>query len=64
MEESFDYAKAIAELEQIAAKVEDPATGLDDIDKYVSRTRELVGKCREYLRSVHEKVGKIDEENI
>ena len=30
MEEKFDYAKAVEELEKIAAKVEDPATKLDD----------------------------------
>ncbi|MBQ2526127.1 MAG: exodeoxyribonuclease VII small subunit, partial [Bacteroidales bacterium] len=29
--ERFDYAKAIAELEEIAAKVENPETKLDDI---------------------------------
>ena len=32
MEQKFDYAKAVEELEKIAAKVEDPATKLDDID--------------------------------
>ena len=31
--EKFDYSKAMAELESIAAKVEDPSTGLADIDK-------------------------------
>ena len=33
MEQKFDYSKAIEELEAIAAKVEDPKTGIDDIDK-------------------------------
>ena len=32
MEENFDYTKAIAELEAIAAKVEDPKTALGDIE--------------------------------
>ena len=31
----FDYTKAVEELEAIAAKVEDPQTGVDDIDKYI-----------------------------
>ena len=31
MEQKFDYSKAIEELEAIAAKVEDPKTGIDDI---------------------------------
>ncbi len=57
---TFDYQKAMAELEKIAEKVEDPSTGLDDIDKYVKRTTELITSCRAYLRSVRDKVNEID----
>lgn len=56
MEENFDYGKAMAELEQIAAKVEDPSTALDDIDKLIKRSAELVDACRNYLRTTREKV--------
>ena len=56
MTEKFDYAKAVEELEAIAAKVEDPKTGIDDIDKYIKRSEELISACREYLRGVREKV--------
>ena len=59
--EKFDYAEAIAALEKIAEKVEDPATSLDDIDKYIARTEELVARCREYLRSEREKLDGIDK---
>lgn len=52
--ERFDYAAAVAELEKIASIVEDPSTGLDDIDRYVTRSAELVAKCREYLRGVRD----------
>ncbi|MBE6251467.1 MAG: hypothetical protein E7111_07425 [Bacteroidales bacterium] len=52
----FDYTKAIAELEAIAAKVEDPKTGVDDIDKYVKRSKELLEACRAYLRGTKEKL--------
>ena len=34
----FDYNKALEKLEAIAKAVEDPATGLDDIDKYVKQS--------------------------
>ena len=51
----FDYSKALETLEGIAKAVEDPATGLDDIDKYVKQSEELIEKCRAYLRSVREK---------
>lgn len=52
----FDYTEAIAELEMIAAKVEDPQTGIDDIDRYMKRTEELVEACRAYLRGAREKL--------
>ena len=57
MKEGFDYHKALARLEEIAAKVEEPSTGLEDIDKYVRESEELVAGCRAYLRGVR---GKID----
>ena len=56
MEQKFDYTKAIEELEAIAAKVEDPKTGIDDIDKYIRRSQELVEACRAYLRGAREKL--------
>ena len=59
MEQKFDYSKAIEELEAIAAKVEDPKTGIDDIDKYIKRSEELISACREYLRGVREKVDSV-----
>ena len=56
MKENFDYAKAMEELEAIAVKVEDPKTGIDDIDKCIKRSQELVSACREYLRGAREKL--------
>lgn len=56
MENKFEYAKAIEELEAIAAKVEDPKTGIEDIDKYIKRSEELVTACRDYLRGAREKL--------
>lgn len=54
--ENFEYAKAIAELEAMAAKVEDPQTGIGDIDKYMKRSQELIEACRAYLRGAREKL--------
>ena len=56
MEEKFDYNEAIAELEKIAVRVEDPATGLDEIDRCIKRSDELIGRCREYLRIVRNQI--------
>lgn len=55
MKNGFDYKKALEELEAIAKKVEDPSTALEDIDKMIARSDELVAACREYLRSAREK---------
>ncbi len=54
MAEKFDYTKAVEELEAIAAEVEDPKTGVDDIDRYVKRSKELLEACRAYLRGARE----------
>ena len=61
MEEKFDYEAALAELEKIASTVEDPATGLDDMDKYIKRSDELIARCRSYLRSVRQTVENLDK---
>lgn len=59
--EKFDYDKALAELESMAAAVEDPATRIEDIDRYVKRAKELISSCRGYLRSVRDKADELDE---
>ncbi len=58
--EVFDYNEAVAEIEAIAARVEDPDTGIEDIDKYIKRSEELIGKCRAYLRGAREKLTKTE----
>ncbi|MBQ6199022.1 MAG: exodeoxyribonuclease VII small subunit [Bacteroidales bacterium] len=62
MSDKFDYAKAIEELDEIAAKVENPETRLDDIDALVVRSKELLKQCRDYLRSVKDKIDSIDKD--
>ena len=62
MSDKFDYAKAIYELDEIAAKVENPETKLDDIDVLVGRSKELLKQCRDYLRTVKEKIDSLDKE--
>lgn len=56
MEEKFEYTKAVDELEAIALKVEDPDTGIEDIDRYIKRSEELISACRAYLRGAREKL--------
>lgn len=59
--EEFDYAAAVEELESIAAKVEDPETGIGDIEKYIARSAELIALCRAYLRGARARLGDMDE---
>ena len=59
MEEKFDYNEAIAELEKIAARIEDPAVPLDEIDRCIKRSDELIARCREYLRTAREQIDKL-----
>lgn len=52
----FNYQDTLLELEKLLEKVEDPSTGLQDIDKSIREAGELVKSCREYLRSAREKL--------
>ena len=36
MAEGFNYTEAVRELERIAEIVENPDTGIEDIDKYIN----------------------------
>ena len=54
MSKGFDYKNAMEELEAIAAKVEDPQTGIEEIDKYIKRSQELIAQCRDYLRGARD----------
>ena len=61
MVQNFDYKKAVEELEAIAAKVEDPKTGIDEIEKYLKRSQELLEACRAYLRGARESLVGVTE---
>ena len=60
--EKFDYDAAVAELEAIAQKAEDPRTAVEDMEKMIRRSAELVQACRAYLRGAREKVAARDKE--
>ncbi len=56
MEEKFDYAKAMARLEKMAADAQDPATPLENVSAMAKESKALVKDCREYLRTLRETV--------
>ncbi|MGM9785492.1 MAG: exodeoxyribonuclease VII small subunit [Candidatus Cryptobacteroides sp.] len=61
-QEKFDYAAAVAELEAIAARVEDPKTPVEDMEAMIRRSVDLIAACRAYLRGAREKVEQMDRE--
>lgn len=62
MDPEFDYTAAMAQLEAIAQKVEDPKTPLGEVGAMVKRSKDLVSACRTYLRTLHDDIDRIDEE--
>lgn len=58
MKEKFDYSKAVARLEEIALKVEDPDTGIETVDRYIEESNVLIEQCRKYLRTVRDSLDK------
>ena len=59
MQVDFDYIKALEELDQIAVKVENPDTALEDIDALIKRSDELISLCRNYLRTIRNKTSEL-----
>ena len=51
---NFDYIEALDRLDKMAARIEDPATGLPEIEKLLKESSELVEACRQYLRNLRE----------
>lgn len=61
MKEDFNYTRAIEELESIAAMVEDPKTGIDDMERHIRRSQELIEACRAWLRGAREKLEALND---
>lgn len=59
---AFDYASAVEELEKIAARVESDDVGIEDMDKCIRRTEELISGCRRYLRSARDRAASLDSD--
>ena len=53
------YREALAELELLVAKIEDPSTKIEDIAPMVKRSLELACICREELRKYGEDIDKL-----
>lgn len=50
--ENFNYTEAVEELEKLVGKVEDPSTGIEEIERCIKRSDELIRLSRNYLREL------------
>lgn len=55
---TITYAKAIAELEDILAKMQSPDCDIDNLSNYATRAIELLKICREKLTRTDEELKK------
>lgn len=56
------YARAIAELEEIAARLQDENCEIDELKAYTTRSLHLLRFCKEKLFETDEEVKKLLEE--
>lgn len=54
------YAEAIAELEDLLAKLREVPADIDQLHARVARAEQLVAACRAQLRSVEDELEKLD----
>ncbi|MEZ3532924.1 MAG: exodeoxyribonuclease VII small subunit [Muribaculaceae bacterium] len=58
MSEQLSYASAIAELEQIVAKMQSDNCDIDSLSGYTTRAMELLKYCKQKLFTTDEEVKK------
>lgn len=62
MNEEMTYGKAVAELEQIVAKMQSDSCDIDSLAGYTTRALELLKYCKQKLTKTDEEVKKCLEE--
>ncbi|MBO7194727.1 MAG: exodeoxyribonuclease VII small subunit [Alistipes sp.] len=56
MSKEFTYSEAIAEIEQIIARLRNEQTEVDTLSAELKRATELIARCKEQLRRVEASV--------
>lgn len=59
--EKFDYIGALDRLEELAVRVEDPSTGLEEIEQCIKESASIVEECRKYLRGCRDRASQLDK---
>ncbi|MFP4019924.1 MAG: exodeoxyribonuclease VII small subunit [Bacteroidales bacterium] len=60
--QDIKYGKAIAEIEEILAKIENEELDVDDLTEKVKRVSELLDVCKKKLHNTEQEVEKILKE--
>ncbi|WP_294592777.1 exodeoxyribonuclease VII small subunit [uncultured Rikenella sp.] len=58
-EEQITYAEAVAEIEEILARMEDSELDIDRLGAYVERATTLIALCKEKLLKAQKQVEKV-----
>lgn len=59
---NLTYEKAIKELQETVAQLQEDEIGIDELSAKVKRAAELIEFCREKLRSTEEEIGGLFED--
>lgn len=54
--EDMNYAKAVAELDEIVKKMQDPECSIDNLSTYTKRAKELLDYCRNKLTATDQEL--------
>ena len=64
LKEELTYEKAIAELEELVARVEEKDAPLDRIEKDIKRAMQLIAFCKTQLRGYKERFAALMDDNV
>ncbi|MBO7562012.1 MAG: exodeoxyribonuclease VII small subunit [Bacteroidales bacterium] len=64
LKEELTYEKAIAELEELVARVEEKDAPLDRIEKDIKRAMQLIAFCKTQLRGYKERFAALMDYNV
>lgn len=62
-QKKLTYDKAMMELQQILAELQDQQVSIDELSTKVQRASELIAFCKEKLRSVKEETEQLFDES-
>ncbi len=59
----LSYAKALEELQQLVAQLQEEQTDIDELETRIKRAQELVAFCRQRLRNTEDRIDALFDED-